>query len=40
VKNGLLSMLTRGVSPKAALQQAQRDADAAIGSYNERVGAG
>jgi sn-glycerol 3-phosphate transport system substrate-binding protein len=40
VKNGLLSMLTRGVSPKAALQQAQRDADAAITRYDQRVGAG
>jgi sn-glycerol 3-phosphate transport system substrate-binding protein len=40
VKNGMLSMLTGGLSPTQALAQAQHDADAAISSYNERVGAG
>ncbi len=40
VKDGMLSMLTGGLSPTAALQKAQREADAAIKAYNDRVGAG
>ena len=40
VKDGMLSMLTGGLSPTAALQKAQREADAAITAYNERLGAG
>ena len=40
VKDGMLSMLTGGLSPEAALQKAQREADAAIKAYNARVGAG
>jgi hypothetical protein len=33
-------MLTGGLSPKAALQKAQREADTAITTYNTRIGAG
>jgi sn-glycerol 3-phosphate transport system substrate-binding protein len=40
VRNGLLAMLTGGLSPKAALQKAQREADTAITTYNTRIGAG
>ena len=40
VKDGLLSMLTGGLSPEAALQKAQREADAAIKAYNDRLGVG
>jgi sn-glycerol 3-phosphate transport system substrate-binding protein len=40
IKDGLLSMLTGGLSPTAALQKAQREADAAITAYNDRIGAG
>ena len=40
IKDGMLSMLTRGLSPNAALQKAQTEADAAIKAYNERIGAG
>ena len=36
----MLSMLTGGLSPTAALQKAQREADAAIKAYNGRIGAG
>jgi sn-glycerol 3-phosphate transport system substrate-binding protein len=40
VKNGMISMLTGGLSPQAALQQAQGGADSAIKAYNDRIGAG
>jgi sn-glycerol 3-phosphate transport system substrate-binding protein len=40
VKDGMLSMLTGGLSPPASLQKAQREADAAIKAYNDRVGVG
>ena len=40
VKDGMLSMLTGGLSPAAALQKAQREADAAIKAYNDRLGIG
>jgi sn-glycerol 3-phosphate transport system substrate-binding protein len=40
VRNGMVSMLTRGLSPKAALQKAQREADSAISTYNSRIGVG
>ncbi len=40
VKDGLLSMLTGGLSPRAALAKAQREADAAIKAYNDRLGVG
>jgi sn-glycerol 3-phosphate transport system substrate-binding protein len=40
IKDGMLSMLTGGLSPAAALQKAQREADAAITTYNSRIGAG
>jgi sn-glycerol 3-phosphate transport system substrate-binding protein len=40
VKDGMLSMLTGGLSPAAALQKAQGEADTAIAAYNERIGAG
>jgi len=33
-------MLTGGLSPEAGLQKAQREADAAIKAYNERLGVG
>lgn len=38
VVNGIMAMLSTGMAPSAALQQAQRQADDAIRSYNERVG--
>jgi sn-glycerol 3-phosphate transport system substrate-binding protein len=38
VRDGLVSMLTNGLTPRAALQQAQREADTAIRIYNERLG--
>ena len=40
VKDGMLSMLTGGLSPTAALQKAQSEADAAIKAYNDRLGVG
>ena len=40
VKEGLLSMLTGGLTPDAALRIAQREADAAIAAYNDRIGGG
>jgi sn-glycerol 3-phosphate transport system substrate-binding protein len=40
VKDGLLSMLTGGLSPEAALQKAQEEADASITAYNDRIGTG
>ncbi len=40
VRDGLLSMLTDGLTPDAALQRAQRQADTAIRAYNERLGLG
>jgi sn-glycerol 3-phosphate transport system substrate-binding protein len=40
VKDGLLSMLTGGLTPAAALQKAQGEADTAIRAYNDRVGSG
>jgi hypothetical protein len=40
VRDGLVSMLTNGLTPRAALQQAQHKADAAIRIYNERLGLG
>jgi sn-glycerol 3-phosphate transport system substrate-binding protein len=40
VRDGLLSMLTGGLTPKAALEKAQREADAAIKAYNDRLGVG
>ncbi len=40
VKDGMLSMLTGGLSPAQALTKAQNEADDAISAYNERVGAG
>jgi sn-glycerol 3-phosphate transport system substrate-binding protein len=40
VKDGLLSMLTGGLSPEAALQKAQGGADASITAYNDRIGTG
>jgi sn-glycerol 3-phosphate transport system substrate-binding protein len=40
VKDGMLSMLTGGLAPPAALQKAQREADAAITAYNDRLGVG
>ena len=38
VKDGMLSMLTGGLSPAAGLQKAQSEADAAIKAYNDRLG--
>ncbi len=38
VKDGLISMLTGGLSPQAALQKAQDEADTAIKAYNSRLG--
>ncbi|MCZ7526431.1 MAG: ABC transporter substrate-binding protein [Acidimicrobiia bacterium] len=38
VRDGLTAMLTQGVTPAAALAQAQEDADAAIEEYNRRLG--
>jgi len=40
VKNGIIAMLTGGLSPSAALAQAQSNATAAIQAYNARVAAG
>jgi sn-glycerol 3-phosphate transport system substrate-binding protein len=40
VKDGMLSMLTGGLSPTQALAKAQGEADDAIAAYNDRVGAG
>jgi sn-glycerol 3-phosphate transport system substrate-binding protein len=40
VKDGMLSMLTGGLSPTAALQKAQREADSSIKAYNDRLGVG
>jgi sn-glycerol 3-phosphate transport system substrate-binding protein len=40
VKDGMISMLTGGLSPAAALQKAQREADTSIAAYNERLGVG
>ncbi|HET9730491.1 MAG TPA: ABC transporter substrate-binding protein [Acidimicrobiia bacterium] len=40
VKDGLLSMLTGGLTPDAALAKAQHQADAAIKAYNDRLGVG
>jgi sn-glycerol 3-phosphate transport system substrate-binding protein len=40
VKDGMLSMLTGGLSPSAALAKAQREADTAIAAYNRRLGVG
>jgi sn-glycerol 3-phosphate transport system substrate-binding protein len=40
VKDGMLSMLTGGLSPAAGLQKAQREADASIKAYNDRLGVG
>ncbi len=40
IKDGMLSMLTGGLSPSAALQKAQREADSAIQAYNDRIGSG
>ena len=40
VKDGMISMLTGGLTPSAALQQAETEANDAISSYNDRIGAG
>jgi sn-glycerol 3-phosphate transport system substrate-binding protein len=40
VKDGILSMLTGGLSPQAALEKAQKRADASIKTYNTRLGVG
>jgi sn-glycerol 3-phosphate transport system substrate-binding protein len=40
VKDGLLSMLSGGLSPQAAIDKAQREADTAIKTYNDRLGVG
>lgn len=40
VKDGMLSMLTGGLSPEAALEKAQKEADASIKAYNTRLGVG
>ncbi len=40
VKDGMLSMLTGGLPPEAGLQKAQREADAVIKAYNDRLGVG
>ena len=40
VKDGMLSMLTGGLSPQAALEKAQKQADASIKAYNTRLGVG
>jgi sn-glycerol 3-phosphate transport system substrate-binding protein len=40
IKDGMLSMLTGGASVEEALREAQTKADAAIGAYNQRIGAG
>lgn len=39
VADGMVAMLTRGLTPARALAQAQAQADRAIREYNERVGA-
>ena len=33
-------MLTGGLSPQAAIEKAQREADTAIKTYNDRLGVG
>jgi len=38
VRDGIVAMLTKGLSPAAALKQAQQQADQAIADYNSRVG--
>jgi sn-glycerol 3-phosphate transport system substrate-binding protein len=40
VKDGMLSMLTGGLTPAQGLDKAQGEADDAIQAYNDRVGAG
>ena len=40
IKDGMLSMLTNGLAPAAALQKAQDGADSAITAYNDRLGVG
>jgi hypothetical protein len=40
VRDALTEMLTKGASVDSALRQAQKNADAAIADYNERIGAG
>jgi sn-glycerol 3-phosphate transport system substrate-binding protein len=40
IKDGLLSMLTGGLSPTAALRKAQQEADTSIKAYNDRLGVG
>lgn len=39
VADGMVAMLTRGLTPARALAQAQAQADRAIREYNERIGA-
>ncbi|HEX6312340.1 MAG TPA: ABC transporter substrate-binding protein [Acidimicrobiia bacterium] len=39
VRDALTEMFANGMAPKQALQRAQQDADDAIESYNERIGA-
>lgn len=39
IVNSIVAMLSKNLSPKDALAQAQRDADRAIEAYNARVGA-
>lgn len=38
VKDGMLSMLTGGLTPEEALTKAQEKADASIAAYNDRLG--
>jgi sn-glycerol 3-phosphate transport system substrate-binding protein len=38
VRNALTAMFAEGLSPKKALARAQKEADAAIAEYNERIG--
>jgi sn-glycerol 3-phosphate transport system substrate-binding protein len=40
VKDGLVAMLTDGLTPQAALQEAERQANNAIQTYNARVSGG
>jgi sn-glycerol 3-phosphate transport system substrate-binding protein len=40
VRDGMLSMLTDGLSPQAALEKAQKEADTSIKAYNTRLGVG
>ena len=40
IKDGMLAMLTQGLTPQAGLDKAQSEATAAIQAYNARVGAG